>query len=480
MPTYKQVFLRPGHYLVRGKKRHFSASLLRKYRDGTNRLIRAGMQIPILKQHAKLGSPEGAPVPAGKASALDCLGWLKGVTQRSDGSLVNELDVTDPEADAAIKNKSVKFTSPEFNDAYVDSDGREFGHVIRHVALTPAPRTQKQGEFIACAEEGGGEIFQFSEDDYLGRDEEEANVAFAEFEKLKEKTPPEEEGEAAPAKDQVDPPPEEFDDTPKADEQPTNDVETTPDEVAAAGPDVAGLVAQVVDRLGVILPEGTDPNSPEGFTLILTAVLNSTVAKEEANGGGGDVELEEEPSISGQFGEEDDPRLVAMSEEVAKLRQERDARETEISRGRLAATLADKTIPPALAAKLRGLATSSQFSDDGTPEPQFTIPQVVDLVKATIPRACQLSEDDTDEAEPENKEAHFSETGSPFSEDEPAAPVKSRAEAREIADEMEQSRYTSPRQESWTSDLAGTHPGTPAPAAGPAVVKRPRGRPRKN
>lgn len=162
----EQRFLSPGTYRVGDATRILTADDLAEYKNGTIAAISSGLSIPVLSRHAKMGSDEGGPQSSKeKSSALDGVGWLIDMKQEPDGSLVHIVDVTDPKALEKIDNGSIKFTSPELCENYVDGKGRKFGRMIRHTALSSTPRNPDQGEF---SEAMAAQFSQFSMDDLVG------------------------------------------------------------------------------------------------------------------------------------------------------------------------------------------------------------------------------------------------------------------------------------------------------------------------
>ena len=454
--TFRQEFLKPGFYRVRGEMREFSKRDLAGYKAGTNRLLHSGFQIPVLLHHPKPGSKEGAPIPAAKAKATQGKGWLKSISQAASGALSQVVAITDADAVKGLDDGSIKFTSPQFQKDYIDGEGREFGDVIRHVALTNAPRTQNQGEILACAEDvEGGEIFSFSEADYLGADEATAKTAFA------EDFPPKKKGEETPAETSEEESSTPAETTPAADELPTNDVIVN----KPAGPDLVNLVTQAMEKTGAVIPDGTDPATPEGMAIVLTAIINAAAAKPEETPE--QIELTEEPSIAGQFTDDDDPRLVAMSEEVRQLKQDATDNALTRSRAKLAATLEDPSIPPGLCKALKGHATKVQFAE-GEEEPSFSTGEVVALVKKTIPRACMDFGEEI-EADHEDGKKAFENQGTPFSDGDTPA-VSDPNEARDIVDAEKAGQFRE-RQEQFSGSQTQIPTGV-APARGPG---RPRG-----
>ncbi|MEW4452088.1 hypothetical protein AB1L30_05320 [Bremerella sp. JC817] len=157
MTRLTQVFLKPGWYKIGNRMQEFTANDLDLLVERTATMLSAGIRIPLWGAHKSPGSLDGGPQPE-ENSAVDNLGWMIGVRQLEDGSLEQTLEVLDDEAATAIESGRVQFTSPEIGP-YTDGLGREFGVVIRHMALTATPRNPEQGAFQP--------VLQFSLDDQL-------------------------------------------------------------------------------------------------------------------------------------------------------------------------------------------------------------------------------------------------------------------------------------------------------------------------
>jgi len=153
---YTQISLKPGRYHIgNGVYRDLSAKDLARYRDNTNAMLKAGVQVPLLLEHAQSGHDSGAPrYSKGKtrdqlaSEVLNGAGWLdEAVIDEATGALSFALTVTAEEADKKMADGSIKFTSPEFRHMYQDGEGRIWRDVVGHVALTHQPRNTDQGGF---------------------------------------------------------------------------------------------------------------------------------------------------------------------------------------------------------------------------------------------------------------------------------------------------------------------------------------------
>jgi hypothetical protein len=382
--TVEQTFLRPGRYRVGGELRDYSAGILRAFRDGTRAVLAAGHSIPLFFAHKPLGAVDGGPVQdAGQATA-DTVGWLRGIDQTQDGALRATIDVTDPAAAEKIKNGSIRFTSPEMVPEYIDGHGREFKNVVRHMALTSIPRSPDQGDFAVAG------AAQFSLDDFEGpivtkkqtRKEREIERTiggqFADDEKKKD---------AVEIKSDDAPPDDQGKDDESVIEEQGNDVEDT------EGPDALSVVMQVIERLGVEIPDGVDPMSKAGLIVVMTAILNKN-APEDVDA----AAVEEITPGVAQFAEHDDPVVRALAGKVMSLEADGIAEKTKTTRGKLLASIEGATIPPIAKKRLRALYAGAQFSD-GEQAQQYTLGQVVDIVINAIPKSVQFDEKDAAEVE---------------------------------------------------------------------------------
>jgi hypothetical protein len=147
-----------------------TADDIRAHVDGTNTLLADGWQPPVLFEHAEKGSQEGSPRKRDdKASEVKHgAGWLKSAKIGPNGEGIHVLEVTDPVAIKGLKNKSIKFTSPELRQKFL---GRDLMH-IAHVALTHKPRFTKQGPIEPIQLSLAGECLQFAMGDEEGDDKE--------------------------------------------------------------------------------------------------------------------------------------------------------------------------------------------------------------------------------------------------------------------------------------------------------------------
>jgi hypothetical protein len=423
----EQEFIKPNAYSVGGKVQDFSASVLASYVSDTNKALAAGFEIPVLNKHTKLGATDEEHAEA--ATGTDGKGWLRSVRQTPSGSLIHRLAVT-PDVKQGMEAGTIRFTSPYFWPGYTTSDGKALGNIIRHVAITPKPRTQDQGPFQFA--EGQQLGWQFSLEDAVPDESDSKIVAAALLKDLscygtsdeldlddseisalikalkivsaqrkaaeeKSREAAKETGSAMPFDDAADsgddaakkkPFPPKSEDR-GGDAKPADDAEgDAPADDAGGGGDPAytNLLSQVVTELGVVLPDGIDPTSEQGMVVILTAVINTVKGGKQGGPTGqpGAPPIKEATSMpTAQFS--DDPEKQALANRIEKL--EADRRQGIAARGRATLKAALKGLPKGIANRLDSIAGSVQFSDEGKEEPRLTISEVADLVRTTLPAA---------------------------------------------------------------------------------------------
>lgn len=150
MARYTHPFIRPGVYdLGEGRQHSFSREHLGVVAGNTAALIEAGYRIPVLLEHSVPGSTVGGPRRStaereGESANDGTVGWLVGINQQEDGSLQYELELTDSTAQDDIERGKMAHTSPEVRAEYLDSEGKTWGPLIAHVALTNRPRYEGQ------------------------------------------------------------------------------------------------------------------------------------------------------------------------------------------------------------------------------------------------------------------------------------------------------------------------------------------------
>ena len=332
-------FFRPGVY--RGVP--YTPTDLRQYAENSNAAIAGGIAIPLIDRHARIGAGDAETEAA---AGTDGRGWAKSFGFE-DGWLWGEVEVTDPQAAEGIDNGSIKFVSPEFRPNYQSDDGRDFGKVIRHLALTPTPANQHQGP-----------IQQLSEQDYEG-----------------------------PI---------------MADENTTTETEETADtttDESTGGLDATKMLTDAAAKLGLELPDGIDIKSDEGLCLFATAVINSGAGAvvEDAT----DDLPEEEPM---QYSEDSEafaslPAAVRQElidgrkrrEEAAQFAEQVAREKAETQRKQSLGKITSAKIPPGLKTKLMQAHGAQQFSESGGAK-TYTPAEVAEMVAKAMPEAMQFAE----------------------------------------------------------------------------------------
>lgn len=156
----------PGVY--RGHK--FTAERLKRFADSTNRAIKAGVPIPLLKLHAPINASD---IETEEFAKQEGAGWITKVDVEADGSLAFEAKSVPADVAKQVNDGTMRFTSPEFRDHYeCEKKDVYAGEIIRHFAFTPKPGNPHQGPIttettqdlnaIALEEERSG-CYQFAE-----------------------------------------------------------------------------------------------------------------------------------------------------------------------------------------------------------------------------------------------------------------------------------------------------------------------------
>lgn len=359
--------------------RPYPRERLQRYAENTNKAIQSGLAVPFLDKHAD--------VDADPNSALATKGWVQRFSVTDDGWLAFDMEVTDPATGAAIENKSIRFTSPEFRDDFVDGKGKLHGDIIRHVAATPTPRNPDQGAIMSLP----AGVARFSIDDMEGEDPK----------KKKGDT----DGDGVVEGDgESDPPP--VDPPAKNPDMPPN-----PDEASKMAALCAGF-----SQLGLELPSGFTFDSEGAIDILLTAVKTANKAK-------ADKEVKEQddpPKVNdsqggmAQFSEEEIAalpeavrvRLKSLQEQAVRFAEEKATHERE----KAIAAVNAANLPPGLKSKLVAKLQTVQFSESGEVA-TLTVVEAAKLLAESLPPGVQF-----DEAEV--KEVAFSEGPQEMSEKE--------------------------------------------------------------
>jgi hypothetical protein len=389
----QQKALPAGRYRVGGEMRPYSRERLKQYADNTNKAIESGLSIPFLDKHAD--------VDADPDSSLRTKGWVKRFSVTDDGWLGYEVDVTDPATKQAIENKSVRFTSPEFRDGFVDGKGLLMGDIIRHVATTPTPRNPDQGEIMALP----AGVARFSMDDFAPDDDEK-----------KKKGDTDGDGEVEGSGEETPPT-----------ETKNPDLPPDPDETSKMEAFVACM-----SQLGLELPAGFTFDTEGAIDILLTAAKTAAKANAEK-----EVSKEQDnpPDVNDaqggmtQFSEQEIAALPAAAQKRIKALQQQAVQFAEEkakhNREKAVAAVNAANLPPGLKTKLVSRLETVRFGESGEVA-TLTVAEVAKLVSESLPPSVKFDEADVkDVAHPEG-EAHFK--GSTKVE---------KAEAKSIVDEWE-------------------------------------------
>lgn len=134
----------------------FTPEYVRKRVELGNQMLSAGINIPTCLAHL-----EGAkPVKMTRdeflvKKALGTVGWVEQYELSADGKAFANVEVPDG-ADASTLKK-IRFCSPRI-DRFVDGDGKDWGEVFTHVALTPRPRQHNQPAAVELSLTGAIEL----------------------------------------------------------------------------------------------------------------------------------------------------------------------------------------------------------------------------------------------------------------------------------------------------------------------------------
>jgi len=378
--------------------RPYTRERLQRYAENTNKAIQSGLAVPFLDKHAD--------VDADPNSALATKGWVQRFSVTDDGWLAFDMEVTDPATGTAIENKSIRFTSPEFRDGFVDGKGHAHGDIIRHVAATPTPRNPDQGAIMSLP----AGVARFSLDDLEGEDPKKKKKGDTDGDGVAEG-----DGEGDPTS--IDPPAAEP--VAKNPDMPPN-----PDEASKMAALCAGF-----SQLGLELPSGFTFDSEGAIDILLTAVKTANKAK-------ADTEVKEQddpPKVNDaqgmtQFSEEEIAalpeavrvRLKSLQEQAVRFAEEKATHEREKAIAAVTAT----RLPPGLKATLIAKLQTVQFSESGEVA-TLTVAEAAKLLSDGLPPSVQFDETEV-------KEVEFSEGPQEMTEkqaEEHARRIHSRARA---------------------------------------------------
>ena len=121
------------------RKTVVTAAHLQHWHDQGNKMIAAGLTVPVPKEHDFQAHPM---TPAEKLDANT--GWVKAYKMK-DGRLYSILDIQDDEYAKKLPT-TIRWTSPWFS-SFTDGKGTKWDNVISHLALTTRPRIIDQKPF---------------------------------------------------------------------------------------------------------------------------------------------------------------------------------------------------------------------------------------------------------------------------------------------------------------------------------------------
>tara|TARA_R110000803_G_scaffold12414_3_gene35864 strand:+ start:832 stop:2097 length:1266 start_codon:yes stop_codon:yes gene_type:complete len=333
----------------------FDKSRVETLCENTARLLSTGAGIPIFDDHPQTNHQSRGPQIDKRSKtkkAINAVGWLRGI-EMVDGVVNWDMDIQDPDYSAAIKNKTIRRSSPEigsYRKNFKNSKGENFGEVIRHVALTAFPKNQGQDDIVALSDGDEGDTYYQMSDTPMVEDSSDGTTSTSE---------------------------------------PTNqpsfqqDNPNMPEDQEKAGKCEA-LIAQLAE-LGVCLPVGTDLAGDGWIDVMLAATMTAVESErklqakevqDEANAP--DVITEPQPVT--QLGETEDMSKIEKLQAIVN-KQNRDA---------LTVRLNSASIPDGIRSVLSERVAIVQFSDsedgeDFIEDPVFTLSDVLEMVETSIP-----------------------------------------------------------------------------------------------
>lgn len=355
--------------------------------DNTRSMLRAGIHVPLWSVHTPPDDAGGGP-QLSRMDARDNRGWLKDVVQLEDGSLEQILEVADEDAAHGIESGTIRFSSPEIGE-YVDGLGRNFGTVIRHMALVGNPRNPNQGPF---------ETIQFSLDDLVKDFQAMAKTV---RKPIKPKQFNEDEEDKGNASEGADGSGSMDTDTDAGSIETSENPDMPP---ARDGAQKEEAIIAHMSELGVELPSDFKLGDENAIDILLATLKTATKAKAEAEVEGESEEdlppLEEDrPPMGNQFSERDQH----MNATIEGLRKQLIGR----CRKELTGEIERSGLPPGLRKQLAEKVPSVQFSEDGDEKAVYTTSQVVAMFKSALPKGMQFGEDGLIEAKHNDGDGFF-------------------------------------------------------------------------
>lgn len=396
LALFSQKALVPDHYESTGAAGacDLTADDLAGFVADTKQVLDDGGLIPVYHKHVPPNSPEDGPFfGSSNAESHNVLGWLTDL--KLDGSdLEYTLDITNPDTNRKIGERTIRRSSPELDTTYRNGP-RNYGKVIRHVALTAEPRNEKQSEFQELPQfsrEGTSfmgtpsKIQQFSLQPFAMDDPEEDRKK-KEKESAADKTPDTQTSDGSnPGTEEktvddiiADPPPN----------PPTTD---RPPETEASNESPA-LTRAILTALGVFVPDGVELNLPSDAMESLKAALE---AVEGIRTKVAEMEKREQEALSqpAQLFDRNtaSPTEIALYEELQKQNDriqtfERERTEGAVEQGKANQLLAinQAKIAPGLKRKLIEMAGIQQFDNTGAASPMLSLAQAAQLFSQFTP-----------------------------------------------------------------------------------------------
>ncbi len=395
MALFSQKALVPDHYESTGAAGacDLTADDLAGFVADTKQVLDDGGLIPVYHKHVPANSPEDGPFfGSTQAESHNVLGWLTDL--KLDGSdLEYTLDITNPDTNRKIGEHTIRRSSPELDTAYWNGP-RNYGKVIRHVALTAEPRNENQSEFQALPQfsrEGDtfmatippiqSQIQQFSLHPFA-TDDDEAEREKKEKKSQDDKTPDTNtsDGSDHTVEDKT---VDEIIADPPAN-PPTTD---RPPETETSNESPA-LARAVMQALGVFVPDGVALNIPADQMEALKAALE---AVEGIRNKVAEMEKREQDALSQPAQLFDRNTATAMEivlyEEIQDHKKriqtfERERTEGAVEQGKAKQLLAinQAKIAPGLKRKLLQMAGIQQFDNAGNATPMLSLEQTAQLV----------------------------------------------------------------------------------------------------
>lgn len=412
MPIFEQVILTPGRYHIgHGRYKDLTKQDLEEYVQGTQEILDAGIDISVPSEHPLPLSAEGSPVESHDeapqfADAIKNAGWLRGIRINSDGAVTAQYDITSEAYAKAIREKSIKYSSPELREEWESGTGKRFKRHFSHFALTPKPRNDEQEPLEECAQ------FSLTELDATKSTRSEIkgllkNLGVNTPSSVKHLGLKDEELEDTATlltqavalngmqfAEVTDPKDQNKDSMNEGSNPSSTSDNSNPDMPPAANNgDMNAAIIAHLSELGVELPSDYDLANDD-FKVLLAALKTASAAKRKH-----EEDEQKEERTPTQIEEEPMPAGSQFSDEAQAVIEQQRAQLAAYHKERLDSTVTSCRVP-GIAKALKERLDTVQFSESGEEEPTLTVSQVVELVNAAIPEALTFSDDGVAEASP--------------------------------------------------------------------------------